>query len=1023
MKSNFSHGRCVSIFLLSLALTGTSCAKKAEQQALFQSEAVYGLREGIMRFYDWSRGKKGSLIREEENIGSGAFDSDSGEFKGPFLVEITEAVFVDPIHQLQVRFEEGDVWSALIPKNNDKTILFQVNPFTTIAKGYADILVQNLGLDANAAILRANQAVSDHLAGILLLRDIPVDPRHPLGAVDRTSFYGIALMGFSMLSHHLAQEFEVSKNRFTVRELIRGLLRDLKDGGLDGRNHQDIVEVEGVQFDPFVFSNRFSIAIRDFLNDSSLNRSGFVAQDVSELLDSVSRANGELFQSPTAGIDRLSPFIEIRSPSDGDAVRGILSIEIVASDADGFVKSIEAFYGGLSVIDEDPVAHRFLGNVSTDLVGDGAKVIRVIARDVAGHEEVKEIVVVGDNGIPGVTLYIDDEVAGQGQVVGGALTIVAQVSDAISADLAKISSSHPNFSNQLVDRDPSTERFEALVQTNAVYPGGVGSFPVKVMGTDLAGNTVEEEYMFQVDNTGPDITIQSPAENLNVTGLIHFSLQASSPLGVSSIDTKMIMQDGSQVPLVDIQNSPEIFVSQIDGSAWQDQRVTLQADAIDNKGNIATQSIQFGLNNTLFDSFHSINRMGHPWQQTMNQGKIGLDDINGDGNLDLWVTNGFSWNTNDTYTMVNIWDPLNVTWQSGQWWTTFAPEPSFREDSNIGSNYVDTCDVNGDGIADGVWGAPWHNGYPYPGRAWVGLGPQSSNGTWSALINIESPAQPSEEYFYFGHGVQCMDFNNDGLDDVTSRGVIYLGPSFSQSLDLRLFVYMTPSGFYANPLFQDLGDIDGDGVGDFLVMIDQTTTRAFRVLYGPVAPGALLQWGATHSGNYPFATEDIKRLTMPLGDVNGDGLNDYGFLPVSNGSGLPSSDPNDGELHVVFGSSARPLNPPVLELRNGNADVTYRDTHTSGDFNGDGFSDVAIRSKHNGLANGDDWIVVVLLGPGLVTERWILEPASQSLFWGRVMTSGDLLKKGRDALLIGDNTCTFGSPCLQDIWVYQDVAP
>ena len=111
----------------------------------------------------------------------------------------------------------------------------------------------------------------------------PIDPRSVVGAVDKGSLYGLALYGFPLLGERLRVDAGVSPASFTVRELLRGLVMDLGDGGLNGKAGEDRVSVNGVTFEPQVLSLLFADVVRLYMNDPEKNRSGLVVSDVSPL--------------------------------------------------------------------------------------------------------------------------------------------------------------------------------------------------------------------------------------------------------------------------------------------------------------------------------------------------------------------------------------------------------------------------------------------------------------------------------------------------------------------------------------------------------------------------------------------------------------------------------------------------------------------------------------------------------------------------------------------------------------------
>jgi len=117
------------------------------------------------------------------------------------------------------------------------------------------------------------------------------------------------------------------------------------------------------------------------------------------------------------------------------------------------------------------------------------------------------------------------------------------------------------------------------------------------------------------------------------------------------------------------------------------------------------------------------------------------------------------------------------------------------------------------------------------------------------------------------------DVDNDGVPDilvsnaqsVSSAGSTVFAFSGATQQLLRSFA---AGGAVANPA----GDVDGDGVDDIVLPGDSSSLGFFEVY--SVATGARI--GAAYGGPRVRAPSD-KRTAILLGDVNGDGRNDFAF--------------------------------------------------------------------------------------------------------------------------------------------------
>jgi len=292
-------------------------------------------------------------------------------------------------------------------------------------------------------------------------------------------------------------------------------------------------------------------------------------------------------------------------------------------------------------------------------------------------------------------------------------------------------------------------------------------------------------------------------------------------------------------------------------------------------------------------------------------------------------------------------------------------------------------DVNGDGIADVIVGAPGAaNG---AGEAYVvfgksgGFGPNvdlaALNGANGFRIDAASAGGA------FGKAARGIgDINNDGTDDVfvgaptenggTGTGYVILGSTAGFAASLDVDNLNGSNGFRllsANPGDETgiaasvAGDFNGDGIDDFLVSAPGADPHG-----ADGAGAAYLVFGkngnfsdsfnlANLNGEDGFRLDGIDdgdgvgRAVSGIGDFDNDGFDDI-LLGAFRGD--PGGVSNAGESYVFFGTD-RPmasfLNLDELDGVNGFRivgasadDVSGRAVHGGGDVNGDGFSDLII---------------------------------------------------------------------------------
>jgi hypothetical protein len=244
-------------------------------------------------------------------------------------------------------------------------------------------------------------------------------------------------------------------------------------------------------------------------------------------------------------------------------------------------------------------------------------------------------------------------------------------------------------------------------------------------------------------------------------------------------------------------------------------------------------------------------------------------------------------------------------------------------------------DMNGDGFADMVIGAPLYSGmfFVEQGRAYLVLGGTQIGSTGNAVI---SGAASSDT---FGASISAGgDQNGDGIPDVvvgapgvnggTGRAYVFYGPSLPANAAQGLAI--DPSGQnyggFGRAVASD-GDIDGDRADD--VLIGAPGARLAYLLLG--RPGGMDTFPDVTIGSMGTQTVEFGNAVC-FGDVTADGLADY-IVADDRDSGL-------GRFNTYFGPSLSGVPDFVIAGRNGN--VIYGNAIAVGDVNGNGFGDFLI---------------------------------------------------------------------------------
>jgi hypothetical protein len=387
-------------------------------------------------------------------------------------------------------------------------------------------------------------------------------------------------------------------------------------------------------------------------------------------------------------------------------------------------------------------------------------------------------------------------------------------------------------------------------------------------------------------------------------------------------------------------------------------------------------------------------------------------DVNGDGIDDLIIGAPFYTGDLNNEGRILVYLGTNTGISPVAAWTLRGGQAG----AQLGYCVAGAGDVNGDGFADIIAGAPgYSNGQTAEGRVLIFLGSaqgiSGTNPAWSFESNQAGAA--------LGRSVSgAGDLNNDGFSDI----LIAAPDADSSAVDEGIAMAFAGSqtGLGNTPIWTGYGkqagarfgysiaaaDANGDGYSDIIVGApfyntdaDPATEGRIQVFYGrlgfPIAAASWTYSGTMDNARYGFSV-------AAAGDVNSDGIADI----AAGAPGYSNGQQAEGRAEIFYGNTAGLPTTASWATESNRANALLGSSLAGrGDYDADGIADFITGAPgySNGQVNEGSAYIYKGGSNGLSATANLIAESDQSgaIFGTSISFAGDINGDGISDIAIG----------------------